>query len=268
MKTGFAFNISLIYFIIVSLSASSQVAPDTTKLLADNQENSQLAFLIKPANVFYPSSLEKDRDQSIEYVQNFSEKKRDYLVWIYNNGKEYFSKISDVFKSYSLPEELKVLIALESGFKGNVVSRSGAVGYWQMMAAAAKHYGLNISGSKHGKLKDERKDFEKSTIAAAKFLSDCAEDLNNNILLIAASYNCGAGRILSAIKKSGIANPDFWDIKKYLPSETRNYVMNFIALNVILGNYENFSKKELVFIPEYSANTESDNIIIPPVNTD
>jgi hypothetical protein len=52
------------------------------------------------------------------------------------------------------------------------------------------------------------------------------------------------------MKKYGKPDADFWDIKKYLPAETRNFVMNFITLNVIFENYENFAKNQLVFAPE------------------
>ena len=52
------------------------------------------------------------------------------------------------------------------------------------------------------------------------------------------------------MKRSGKTNPDFWDIKKYLPAETQSYVMNFITLNVLFHNYELFTKDELNFKPE------------------
>ncbi len=34
-----------------------------------------------------------------------------------------------------------------------------------------------------------------------------------------------------------------------LPAETRKYVMNFIAMNVIFENYEKFKTSELIFTP-------------------
>jgi hypothetical protein len=49
------------------------------------------------------------------------------------------------------------------------------------------------------------------------------------------------------MQKTGKANPTFWDIKNYLPAETKAYVMNFIALNVIFNNYENFMINNLCF---------------------
>ena len=67
-------------------------------------------------------------------------------------------------------------------------------------------------------------------------------------------------------KKCGKADAGFWDIKNYLPAETRNYVMNFIALNVIFENYENFTKKQLVFYPALIQNTDNTiyNNTLPP----
>ncbi|MEO9211244.1 MAG: hypothetical protein ABI208_09095, partial [Ginsengibacter sp.] len=67
------------------------------------------------------------------------------------------------------------------------------------------------------------------------------------ILLTVAAYNCGQGRVRLAIKKSGIKNPDYWDIKEFLPKETKRFVMNFVSLNVIQANYDKFLNKNLDF---------------------
>lgn len=64
-----------------------------------------------------------------------------------------------------------------------------------------------------------------------------------------ASYNCGVGNVWNAMKRTGLKNPDFWDIKEYLPSETQAYVMNFITLNVVFHNYDKFTKNTLLFTP-------------------
>ncbi len=162
-----------------------------------------------------------------------------------------------VLNRFHLPKELKVLIALESGFNSNAVSSAGAVGYWQFMDAAAKEYGLKIIDPKDTsavrlKTKDDRINFTKSTYAAAKYLYDRRKNLNNDILLMVASYNCGIGNVWQAMKKSGKSNPDFWDIRKYLPLETRLYVMNFISLNVVFNNYEAFVNNKMIFVTEFS----------------
>ncbi len=161
---------------------------------------------------------------------------------------------------------------LESAFNGNAVSKAGAVGYWQFMTEVAKEYGLKcrkhmtvaerkkfvrLHGKKAAamfksmaKQKDERKNFGKSTAAAAHYFKDRCKELDNNWLLVVASYNCGSGNMLKAMQKTGKKDPDFWDVKKFLPGETQAYVMNFIALSVIYHNYENFVKNDMVFFPE------------------
>jgi len=49
------------------------------------------------------------------------------------------------------------------------------------------------------------------------------------------------------MERCGKKNPDFWDIKNYLPQETQAYVMNFITLNVVYSNYDKFLKNKMVF---------------------
>ena len=263
-------------FIVTTINsdaiASSQ---DTTILLANNNISTPASVkIIKVANIVYPESFEEDKQQYIDYVQKFSNKKRDYLIRTYQRGKKYFPKVAVVLKSYHLPEELKVLIALESAFNPNAVSGAGAVGYWQIMDEVAKEYGLQIVDKKNAsnpknKKKDDRKNFTKSTLAAAKYLRDRCKNLNNDLLLIVASYNWGVGNVWQAMKKTGKSNPDFWDIKKHLPLETRNYVMNFIALNVIFENYDNFVKNKLVFNSESIEVPVSENAIkLNPSTTD
>jgi membrane-bound lytic murein transglycosylase D len=268
------------FFILlpVSFSAKAGLNADTTQLLANNigdvSPNSFTRTVVKEANIIYPSSLQAHMDESLDYVQKFSNKKRDYLIRTYQRGKKYFPKVAVVLKSYHLPEELKVLIALESAFNPNAVSGAGAVGYWQIMDEVAKEYGLQIVDKKNAsnpknKKKDDRKNFTKSTLAAAKYLRDRCKNLNNDLLLIVASYNWGVGNVWQAMKKTGKSNPDFWDIKKHLPLETRNYVMNFIALNVIFENYDNFVKNKLVFNSESIEVPVSENAIkLNPSTTD
>lgn len=192
--------------------------------------------------VVYPESLEEHRQESRNYVKKYSKSQRSYIIHMISRGKKYFSKMADIFDNYGVPHEMRMLPALESNFTANAVSSAGAVGYWQFMGELAREYGLHTGGQS-----DERKNFVKSTIAAAKYFRDQLDYFNNDLLLTVASFNCGSGRVKSAIEKSDAATPDFWDIKEYLPTETRIFVMKFIALNVISANYEQFLKGKLNF---------------------
>lgn len=275
------------YFITILLtgttlrgySQAALIAIDTTGYaLVDTAAKE---CVLAESNVEFPDILKGNEDASIDYIEKFSIRRRDYLIRMYSKGKTLLPKAAGILKKHDLPEELKVLMILESAYNANAVSRAGAVGYWQFMDAAAKQYGLKyisreekaetitvkkiikkrgrkIVVEKKEKVKkdlakckvkkvDERTNFNKSTVAAARYLRDRRLNLDDNWLLVVASYNWGIGNVWNAMERCGKENPTFWDIKQYLPEETKAYVMNFIALNVIYKNYDNFLKNNLVF---------------------
>ena len=239
--------------------------------------------VLEAANVEFPDILKGNEDATIDYIEKFSVRRRDYLIRMYTKGSKLLPKAAGILKKHNLPEELKVLMILESAYNANAVSRCGAVGYWQFMDAAAKQYGLKYISKEEkmetvvvkkvikkrgrkiiiekktkvkkditkrkGKTVDERTNFNKSTLAAARYLRDRRLNLDDNWLLVVASYNWGIGNVWNAMERCGKENPTFWDIKKYLPEETKAYVMNFITLNVIYKNYDKFLKNNLVFKP-------------------
>jgi hypothetical protein len=249
----------------------AQSDSDTTQkiLLASANVKKEVFYTLKKSNVIFPDILKGNEVMTSDYIASFSNNRRDYLIRMHIKGKNILPKVNTVLKKYNLPEELSVLMILESAYNANAVSKAGAVGYWQFMDVVAKEYGLkcaqHLSTKEKKRLtklygkkakarfratarqKDERKNFDKSTLAAARYLRDRGLNLDNNWLLIVASYNCGVGNVWNAMKKTGKANPDFWDIKEYLPNETQNYVMNFIALNVVYHNYDNFISNNLNF---------------------
>ncbi len=262
-----------ILFFTLVLSGSIKANPfaDTTKkpLLAAASVKDNAGFITLEPNVVFPEVLAGNEDEALDYVEKFSTNRRAYLIRTYNRSKKYFPKATAILKKHNLPQELKVLLALESAFNANAVSKAGAVGYWQIMDGVAKEYGLKYVEQEKavekkkavkaaGKtkpvakpvaVKDDRKNFNKSTYAAARYLKDRGKNLDNNLLLMVASYNCGIGNVWEAMKKTGKTNPDFWDLKEYLPAETQAYVMNFIALNVVFNNYEKFTNNTLLFTP-------------------
>jgi membrane-bound lytic murein transglycosylase D len=73
---------------------------------------------------------------------------------------------------------------------------------------------------------DERKNYYKSTQAAAIYLRDLYNELGDWLLVIAA-YNGGTGNVYKAMKKSH--SKDFWNLQYYLPTESRIHVKKFIG---------------------------------------
>lgn len=232
----------IIIFFIVGFTTSAKSLIDLPEYTFNETQPVTDLPIANPLSVVYPESLQEHRLQTKEYIKSFSKKQREYIIYIFSKGKKFFSKAANVLDKYNVPAELQMIPVLESDFNANAVSPAGAVGYWQFMQELAGEYGLRTNGKY-----DERKNFTKSTIAAAKFFRDQLDFFNDDLLLSVAAYNCGQGRVRSSLAKSKKENPSYWDIKRFLPSETRKFVMNFIALNVIYINYEKFINKELNF---------------------
>ncbi len=164
-----------------------------------------------------------------EYIQNYHNNHGARMGRIVSNNKGQFKLIENVMKRYNLPNEMKALAIIESALNCNAISPVGAVGPWQFMAGTAQMLGLRVDNNV-----DERKDFYKSTQAAAKYIKQLY-GMFNDYLLVIASYNCGPAPVIRAINSG--AGRSFWDIKSKLPKETQNHVMAFIATSLFLDNH-------------------------------
>jgi len=155
------------------------------------------------------------------FVKKYIKNSKDCLVRVKKRSMVPFSIIDSVLKIYHLPLELKYLAVIESELKPSALSHVGARGPWQLMPATAQVLGLKTSHQN-----DERTNYYKSTIAAAKYLRDLYAQFNDWLLVLAA-YNGGPKPVYNAIQKSGSKN--FWILQNYLPAESRDHVKKFIA---------------------------------------
>ena len=160
--------------------------------------------------------------------------------------------IAQAFINNGLPPHFLYLALQESNFRtqavGPITRYGHAKGMWQFIPSTGARYGLHP-----GPLKDEgvfdpyddRHDFEKSTVAAAKYIGDIYRtDAQASGLLVMASYNWGEGNIIKRIRKLP-ENPkdrNFWQLlaKYKIPDETYNYVLHIFSAAVIGENPELF----------------------------
>ena len=179
------------------------------------------------------------------YIILYSEKMPTKMAHMLGLCQYYMPIFDETFNKHDLPEELKAMAIIESAMNPLAVSRAGAKGMWQFMYATAKMYGLHIDS-----FVDERMDPFKSADAAARYLQDAYEIFGDWSLAI-ASYNCGAGNVNKAIRRSG-GKRAFWDIWPYLPRETRGYVPAFVGALYAMTYYkEHGIKPEAIEMPAH-----------------
>ena len=177
------------------------------------------------------------------YIILYSEKMPTKMAHMLGLCQYYMPIFDETFNKHDLPEELKAMAIIESAMNPLAVSRAGAKGMWQFMYATAKMYGLHIDS-----FVDERMDPFKAADAAARYLQDAYEIFGDWNLAI-ASYNCGAGNVNKAIRRSG-GKRAFWDIWPYLPRETRGYVPAFVGALYAMTYYkEHGIKPEAIEMP-------------------
>lgn len=163
-----------------------------------------------------------------DYIELYAVKKRGLTERVMGLAQIYFPLFEEQLDRFNMPLELKYLAIVESALNPVAKSPVGASGLWQFMYGTGKAYNLNVTS-----LVDDRRDPIKSTIAACQHMNDLYK-MYHDWLLVLAAYNSGAGNVNKAIRRSG-GKMDFWQIRPFLPLETRGYVPAFIAVNYVMS---------------------------------
>ncbi|MBW8268284.1 lytic transglycosylase domain-containing protein [Caldovatus aquaticus] len=113
-----------------------------------------------------------------------------------------------------LPERLlREVFGLESGGDPNAVSRAGAVGAAQIMAATARDPGFGLPPLRP----EDRSDPAKAIPWGARYLRALLDHYGGDLRLALAAYNAGPGRVDEHLRTG-----------RPLPEETRRYLANLL----------------------------------------
>lgn len=168
-------------------------------------------------------------EENIERYLNYK-----WLPKVFGLLEYYKPLILHKLKEYELPQELMYLAIVESNLNPTAVSHAGAMGLWQFMPETGKNYGLQ-----KGQLVNSFYDPVLATESACKFLKYLYDMLGDWNLALSA-YNSGLGNVHKAILKAKTDN--YWEVRKYLPAETKAYVPAFHALKYIGNSLPTFYK--------------------------
>jgi membrane-bound lytic murein transglycosylase D len=170
--------------------------------------------------------LTKIEEESVKI--EIKRKKKDYILKhrielesYIENGKNVIPLIYAILIKHNLPPELLAVPIIESHYRIMAKSPKGALGLWQLMPETARSFGLKVN-----KEVDERLDPIKSTLAAVKYLKKLYS-VFGDWQLVLASYNAGHNKVITKVSYHGNS---FSNIKNFLPKQTKEYVLNFIAI--------------------------------------
>lgn len=155
--------------------------------------------------------------------------------------RRYHSRVEDVFrKEYQLPAPMAYVAWIESDYFIDAESEKSELGMWQFSVQDAIKYELITP-----KGEDFRQDFERSTRAAGRRISDLLAQFGmENFMVALAAYDCGPDTVIDIYRKFRLWPaaqrnfPFMINLKgdrgaSALPEDTIRYVPRFFAVNLI-----------------------------------
>jgi membrane-bound lytic murein transglycosylase D len=179
-------------------------------------------------------------ENSLIYLQTVA---HDLFERYLGRSMLYIPLMEKILAEEGIPHDIIYLPLIESGFNTSAYSYAKAMGPWQFISGTGNRYGM-----RHNWWYDERRDFEKSTRAACRYLGELYAEFHSWELALAA-YNGGEGRVRKEIAKH--KTDDFWQLG--FKKQTRDYVPLFMAAVMIAKSPEKYG-----FNPTYMKPLEWD----------
>lgn len=252
MKLLYGFGLGILACVLIIMFSGSSVLEESSIQKQHNIPDYTFPDIPKQLNFAGESvpmnDIEVEMRIQREMVSNCYFHSNTFLL--IQRANRYFPIVEQILHQYEVPDDFKYLMVAESGMQ-NVVSPSGAVGFWQFMKNTGPDYGLSIDNQI-----DERYNWIESTYAAAQYILDLKERFGT-WSQAAAAYNVGPNGF-EKFQDKQLAN-SYWET--LLPEETMRYVPRIVALKTILSNPEHYhfslNKKQLQ--PEWNVQYEEVN---------
>jgi membrane-bound lytic murein transglycosylase D len=221
----FTYLLFLLLFPVLSVRAETPVEARAAYIMevADSLVKARLAL-------FDQSIMEHRFDKSVKrrienYVGNWSHATARVLA----RSARFFPIFEEQLAAKGMPLGLKYVTIQESALRPYATSHAGAGGLWQLMPGTAREHGLTVED-----YLDERLDPELGCAAGLEYLQIQYNRYEDWALALAA-YNCGPGNVNKALRRAGGKNKSYWQIRRHLPRETRNYLPNIIAAAYVMA---------------------------------
>lgn len=218
-KTLIIFLTAFLVVVIVAISTPKSNMPIPVKVPA---VPTQLDFAGENVPLFDTDVYERmDRELLVNTFWHSNS------ILMLKRAEKYFPIIEPILASYNVPDDFKYLAVIESGLM-NATSPVGAKGFWQLMRATAREYGLEVNSNV-----DERLHLELSTKVACTYLNRAYEKFGS-WTLAAAAYNAGRSRVSRYLDYQQVDN--YYDL--LFGEETGRYVFRILAAKLLFENPE------------------------------
>jgi membrane-bound lytic murein transglycosylase D len=182
-------------------------------------------------------------------IQKYVDKIMENDIYFYKMVEKAtlkFPIIEDAFQYMGLPEDIKYICIQESGLRGDAVSPSFAVGYWQFKDFTAEEVGLTINH-----LVDERKHLYRSSVGAAKYFYRQYVKYKNWVYAVTAYYT-GTTGALPYVKSEYIGATSM-----YVTADVHWYALKAIAHKIAYQNYIEKSPLPVKRLVPFATNGET-----------
>lgn len=231
----------------VSEQPSPQIKRDISRLLTDALPD----LHINPKRL--PGRFQR---QVIKRIYEYTALYRQDMQNMLQRATPFLPMMKRILKQHGLPTYFAYIPMVESAFHVKAKhAGSGARGLWQLMPATARGYGLKVSPRI-----DERINPKLATQAAARYLQALQKRFGRRSPLhILAAYNHGDTNLARAMRRH--RTRDIWHLytHRYLPYQTREYLIKMVTLWVVMAHAEHFD-----FTPSDTTSPALYSALTPP----